>query len=82
VSAQPPPTTMTPIFSWELSQLDAGSSGNILVTGLMAPDANFNDFLTVITELNSDSVELEMHNNEYEQIFQVGHMVFFPIIMK
>jgi hypothetical protein len=73
---------MTPVMSWELGQLTAGSSGNIIVTGLMASDATFNDLLTVTAELNSATTELEMQNNQNEKVVQVGHKAFLPIALK
>lgn len=82
VSAQPAPNTMTPVMSWELGQLTADSSGSIIVTGLMAPDATFNDLLTITAELSSATTELEMQNNEYEKIVRVGHHLLLPIIVK
>jgi hypothetical protein len=80
ISADPAPITTTPVPTWDVGALAAGSEGAITVRVQMASDAVVGDLLSLVATLTSTSDELELFNNTFEGAVRVGDLTYLPTI--
>ncbi len=81
VSADPPPSVVSPALRWDVGDLAAGSRpGTINVALQVASSAAFGTTLATTAVISSDTAELEQANNTAETTMYVGNQLYLPLI--
>jgi hypothetical protein len=83
VSANPPPSAMTPTLSWDVGALPAQSGPQtIRVTLQMAASAAGGSTVTTTAGITSSTTELEQANNTAQGSVFIGSIRYLPVIMR
>ena len=83
LSADPPPSSVTPFLTWQLGNLAAHAGPfTVVLHAQAAPDLPLGTTLTNELAIGSATAELETLNNQAQAELSVGYAVFFPVAVQ